>query len=134
MPSGALFSSEAVSSALASVAQNQSAYLLEVDRTRGIIYDCNLRPMVGSTRRTVAAVQPSPEAFTALTEAIRNGGETFELSEELTRPYLVQLEQTQIYSKGVEMFDAVERYSENQLAPPERRPRATGNRAGRGCR
>lgn len=103
--------------ALASVAQNQSAYLLEVDRTRGIIYDCNLRPMVGSTRRTVAAVQPSPEAFTALTEAIRNGGETFELSEELTRPYLVQLEQTQIYSKGVEMFDAVERYSENQLAP-----------------
>ncbi|MEM1484198.1 penicillin-binding protein 2 [Oscillospiraceae bacterium PP1C4] len=102
---------------LASAAHMQSAFLLDVDRTRGIIYDCNLKPMVALEQHPIAAVQPSPEAFTALTEAKREGGEQFELNAKATKPYTIQLENSEIYSKGIEMFDVVDRYGKDQLAP-----------------
>lgn len=102
---------------LASAAHTQSAFLLDVDRTRGLIYDCQLRPLVGTREHTVAAVQPSPEAFTALTEAIQEDGERFQLDTQATKPYTVTLENTEIYSRGIEMFDVVDRYAPEQLAP-----------------
>lgn len=102
---------------LASVAHTQSSYLLDVDNTRGIIYDCNLRPLVGTERRSVAAIQPSPEAFTALTQAAQETGESFEINGKNTKPYLIEPEETAVYAKGVEMFDAVKRYGSWQLAP-----------------
>lgn len=46
--------------ALASAANTQSAFVLDVDNTRGVIYDCNLKPLVGTEVRKLAAVQPSP--------------------------------------------------------------------------
>ncbi len=102
---------------LASAAHTQSAFLLDVDNTRGIIYDCNFEPLVGGETQTVAAVQPSPEAFTALTEAKRENGEQFELDAQATRPFLVPLQNSEIYSKNIEMFTTVDRYSQDQLAP-----------------
>lgn len=100
----------------AAAANAQSAYLLDVDRTRGIIYDRNLNPLVQTQKKTVAAIQPMPEAFTALTQAIMNKGERFTLDTQAKKPFLVTLESSQIYSKGVEMFEVASRYSENQLA------------------
>lgn len=102
---------------LAQVAHTQSSYLLEVDNTRGMIYDCNLKPMVGTERRSVAAIQPSPEAYTALTQAAQETGESFEIKEKNEKPYLIEPEKTAVYAKGVEMFDAVKRYGSWQLAP-----------------
>ncbi len=102
---------------LASVAHAQSSYLLDVDNTRGMIYDCNLKPLVGTERHSVAAVQPSPEAFTALAEAAQETGEAFNLDGKNTKPYLITPEKTAVYAKGVEMFDAVKRYGTWQIAP-----------------
>ena len=39
---------------LASAANTQSAFLLEVDRSRGVIYDRDLVPLVGTHRRTLS--------------------------------------------------------------------------------
>ena len=50
----------------AAVAGGQSSWLLEVDQSRGQIYDCNLKPLTGSETRYVAAVEPSAEAAGAL--------------------------------------------------------------------
>ena len=98
--------------ALASAANTQSAFVLDVDNTRGVIYDCNLKPLVGTEVRKLAAVQPSPEAFTALAEA----GEQVPVGASQTKPYLLPVEE-EVYAKGVEMIDAVERYGDEQLAP-----------------
>lgn len=102
---------------LASAARTQSAFLLEVDSTRGILYDCNLTPLVGTQERTVAAIQPSPEAFAAVTDAVRKSGEEITLDAKSTKPFLVTLRGGELYSKGVENFDVPIRYAENQLAP-----------------
>ena len=98
--------------ALASAANTQSAFVLDVDNTRGVIYDCNLKPLVGTEVRKLAAVQPSPEAFTALAEA----GEQVPAGASQTTPYLLPVEE-EVYATGVEMIDAVERYGDEQLAP-----------------
>ena len=103
--------------ALASAANTQSAFVLDVDNTRGVIYDCNLKPLVGTEVRKLAAVQPSPEAFTALAEA----GEQVPAGASQTKPYLLPVEE-EVYAKGVEMIDAVERYGDEQLAPHRRLP------------
>lgn len=102
---------------LASAAHSQSTYLLDVDRTRGLIYDCNLKPLVAQKKRTVAAVLPSPEANAALTVAIREEGEQFDFDPQAQKPYTVPLEEASVYAKNVDMFDVVQRYSDGQLAP-----------------
>lgn len=102
---------------LSSAANTQSAFVLGVDDTRGIIYDCKLRPLVGEKTHLVAAVQPSPEAFTALTEAREKGLDAPLPDEGQTKPYLMELNGHEVYSRGVEMFEAVQRYADDQLAP-----------------
>ena len=102
---------------LASAATTQSSYLLEVDDTRGLLYDCNLKPLVGAGTHPVAAVQPSPEANAALAEVVNEYGEALAFDPEARRPYLVELGEHEVYAKNVELFDAVDRYAEGQLAP-----------------
>ena len=46
----------------AAAAAQQSSYLLEVGETRGLIYDRNLSPLVGTSSHTVLAVSPSAGA------------------------------------------------------------------------
>ncbi|MBC8585060.1 peptidoglycan D,D-transpeptidase FtsI family protein [Youxingia wuxianensis] len=110
------FYSLAMGDMLAQAADTQSAYILDVAKSRGLIYDCNLNSMVNTTKKTVAAVMPSPEAMMALTQAIEEGEEIV-IREDEVKPYTVNLEKTSVYSKGVEMFDVWERYAPNQLAP-----------------
>ena len=102
---------------LASAANTQSAFLLEVDRTRGIIYDRDLEPLVGTHSRTVAAVQPSPEANTALAEAVNEYGYPLEFDPAASRPYLLELGEARVFVPNVEMFALQDRYAQNQLAP-----------------
>ncbi len=103
--------------ALASAAHGQSGYLLEVDHTRGIIYDCHLKPLVGTEKQVVAAVQPVPEAYAALTDFFRKNGWEIELDLEADKPFLLPLQQDAVYSKGIETFEISPRYGKNQLAP-----------------
>ena len=102
---------------LASAAQNQSSYLLEVDRTRGMIYDCNLTPLVEGERQLKAAVLPSPESASAVfKQASGSDRETLLARFEENRPFLLAADEP-IYSEGVELLETYARYSENQLAP-----------------
>ena len=47
-------------------AGQQSLYKLTVTTSRGMIYDCNMNPLVNRTSETVAAVPPSVEAMAQL--------------------------------------------------------------------
>ena len=84
--------------ALASAAHGQSGYLLEVDHTRGMIYDCHLKPLVGTEKQVVAAVQPVPEAYAALTDFFRKNGWEIELDLEADKPFLLPLQQDAVTS------------------------------------
>lgn len=104
-------------SMLSEAASTQTAFLLDVAQTRGIIYDCNLKPLVSTEKRVVAAVQPSPEAAIALSEAAGKDGEEISYDPEAQVPYLLQLKEETLYAKGIEMFEIDNRYAEEQLAP-----------------
>lgn len=101
---------------LTSAASRQSAFVLPVDKTRGMIYDRALRPLVARETRAVAAVQPIPEAMTALATVANEKDSGFAFNPEAKSPYLLSLGENEVYSRGVEMFDAVQRYGEDQLA------------------
>lgn len=105
------------SDTLAQAANGQSAYLLEVAHSRGMIYDCEFRPLVATETQKLAAVMPSPDAYGALAQAAQETGDPIQPDREVTKPYTIPLEEAEVYSKGVEMFDVKMRYSSNQLAP-----------------
>lgn len=100
----------------------QSLYRLDVAKSRGAIYDCNLKPLVGGSRKQVAAVAPTIEAIGALEKA--TGGKYRDRLAEALRdgkPFLLELEAgTRVLTPdipGVDIFSVPERYSDNQPAP-----------------
>lgn len=106
------------SSDYASAANNQSSYLLEVDRSRGKIYDCNFHSLVDNGKSYLAAVTPCPEAAGALYYNIsktQHEQATKKLSE--NRPFVMPVRQRNVFSKGVDVFTVPQRYGLRQLAP-----------------
>lgn len=99
---------------LASAANTQSGFLLEVDKTRGMIYDRSMAPLVCTRKKLAAAVTPTPETAQALAELARNGD--FDYDPAADRPYLLNPPE-EFYVEGVELFEVDARYSEEQLAP-----------------
>lgn len=96
---------------LAAAANTQSAFLLEVDHTRGMIYDRAMAPLVCGKKKLAAAVTPSPETAQALADAgVKDYGPQGD------KPYLVMPDE-EIYARGVELFQVWDRYSNEQLAP-----------------
>ncbi len=98
-------------------AEGQSVYRLDVAQTRGGIYDCQLRPLVGEKRKWVAAVAPTIEAIGALEKA--TGGkyrQRLALALEDGKPFLMELERS-LENPCIDLFSVPERYGENQLAP-----------------
>lgn len=101
---------------LAMAANTQSAFVLEVDQTRGMIYDTDMKPLVETRKKVKAAVMPSPEAAQALADVNTTDGQAA-YQPQATKPYLAELWEDGIYSKGVEVFDVTERYDTGQIAP-----------------
>lgn len=99
---------------LASVANTQSGFLLNVDQTRGIIYDHGMTPLVCVRKKLAAAVTPTPETARALAELARES--EIEFDPRADRPYLLNPPE-EIYMEGVELFEVAARYSADQLAP-----------------
>lgn len=101
----------------AAVAGGQSSWLLEVDQSRGQIYDCNLKPLTGSETRYVAAVEPSAEAagalYPVLAEEDREAA-THALAG-LT-PFVIDVTSPEVYAPGVEVFEVQDRVSVGQTA------------------
>ena len=98
-------------------AGQQSLYRLDVARSRGTIYDCNLAPLTGSTSRWVAAVAPTIEAVGALETATRGRyRERLAAALEDGRPFTLEISRP-IEHACIETFSVPRRYGENQLAP-----------------
>lgn len=101
---------------LSSVANTQSTYLLEVDYTRGMIYDRAMAPLVCTRKKLRAAVLPTPETLQALAEISAEQEEPLNYDSQALKPYLLSLDE-ELYTKGVELFEVSGRYSDAQLAP-----------------
>lgn len=103
---------------LALAAQNQSAYTLQVDTSRGMIYDCAMQPLVNNSKKLIAAVQPSAEANAALAQVKNEIDENFTFDPQATKPYTVELPGEEVYAKNIELFERYARYEEEQLLAP----------------
>ncbi len=98
-------------------AEGQSVYQLDVAQTRGAIYDCQLRPLVGEKRKWIAAIAPTIEAIGALEKA--TGGEyrqRLALALKDGKPILMELERS-LENPCIDLFNVPQRYQEDQLAP-----------------
>lgn len=98
-------------------AQQQSEYRLTVASGRGMIYDCNLQPMLGGEEHLTAAVAPTIEAIGAIEAA--TGGEYRTLlasALESGKPFTMELSEPVRHS-CVSLFQTADRYSDNQIAP-----------------
>ncbi|MCH5353319.1 MAG: penicillin-binding protein 2 [Acutalibacter sp.] len=98
-------------------AEGQSIYRLDVAQARGVIYDCNLRPLVSEKRKWMAAVAPTIEAIGTLEKA--TGGEyrdRLALALEDGKPFLMELDSS-LESPFIDLFNVPVRYEEDQLAP-----------------
>lgn len=98
-------------------AGEQSIYRLDVAKSRGLIYDCNQKPLVGANKKLIAAVAPSIESIGALEQA--TGGEKRELLGNALKngkPFFLELD-TAVQHNGIDLFRVPERYADDQLAP-----------------
>ena len=98
-------------------AGQQSLYRLDLAKTRGAIYDCNLRPLTGGTSGWVAAVAPTIESVGAVETA--TGGryrERLALALENGKPFSLALDEP-VLDDCVDLFMVAARYGEDQLAP-----------------
>ena len=108
---GASQSAEYVAAAV-----GQSVYKLDVAATRGMIYDCNLQPLVGGSLIRVAAAAPAPETVGALENA--TGGryrERLAAALEDGKPFLLEVDR-EINSPYLDVFSVPQRYAEDQPA------------------
>lgn len=98
-------------------AGRQSLYRLDIAKTRGTIYDCNLRPLTGGASRWVAAIAPTIESV-GVVETATNGRyrQRLALALENGKPFTLTLDQP-VGNTCVDMFMVTNRYSEKQLAP-----------------
>ena len=103
---------------LTAAAAVQSNYDLDVARTRGTIYDRHFVPMVNNRYNYLAAVLPTPQAATALLNAVEEEDRPAFL-ERITaaKPFVMQVQDTNIYAHGVDLFRVPVRYDEVQAAP-----------------
>ena len=90
-----------------SVAKRQSSYLITADTSRGVIYDCNLKPLVNTGSTYKIASTGTPEANATLFEATGKN----DLS---ATPEIVEVDRA-IYSRHLTLLECVKRY-ENTIA------------------
>lgn len=98
-------------------AQQQSAAVLSVAKTRGVIYDRHMRPITGTETRNIAAVLPNEQSADAVMRAT-SIDKREELQQKLTGlyPFLWEVPTSDIYAKGLEVFEVPQRYSSDQPA------------------
>lgn len=102
---------------LVSVAQNQSSYKVEITRTRGGIYDCNLNRLTDLEKNNVISILPSAESIEAVAKYV-DGPERHTILDQMQErlPFKAKVED-KIYSPNIENFNTWERYSKQTLAP-----------------
>lgn len=98
-------------------AGRQSLYKVTAATSRGMIYDCNMVPLVNRTDKIVAAAAPSVEAIAELNANLGEGEkETISEFLEQRKPFVFELENYHDF-ENIDVFQVKERYSDKQLAP-----------------
>lgn len=102
---------------LATQADMQRKYILELGNTRGILYDSNMLPLTNSESYKAVAVVPTPEAARALANAVAPSDRGV-LAERLQNmmPFVMPTLDKPVYAKGVENITLTKRYSDSQIA------------------
>ena len=104
---------------LAQAAQNQSTYTLEVARTRGMIYDCAMRPLVNAQTQARAAVLPSAQSAQAMRRLIPDRDELFSRMED-GRPFVAAVPDAEREAlkdaEGITLFEVPSRYGKHPTA------------------
>lgn len=102
---------------LSTAAKSQSSYTLEVYQDRGIIYDRSFNRLTNLEQQYVAAVLPCQQSLRALSRAL-TGERRTQMIEAFQngRPFLISVEDPDIYSYGVDVFTTTRRYSDDQPA------------------
>ncbi len=103
---------------LATAAQVQGRYTLDVADSRGGIYDRNFRPLVNDTHRYVASVLPTPQAAAELLRVMPEE----ERESVISRlsgglPFVLEVPTNDIYAVGIDVFQVPNRYTSSQPAP-----------------
>lgn len=102
---------------LAEAANQQSASVLTVASTRGVVYDRKLRPLTGIEVKNIAAVQPNERtADILLREAELSKREELLNKFSLLRPFLWEVSSAELIAPGLQVFPVPQRYLDNQPA------------------
>lgn len=97
-------------------ADRQRSYTLTVAQTRGVFYDCNMRPLVGNDIVYKGAVVPSEKAVAALAKILPvDSRQALQPRLQKGQPFLIDLPSS-ANADGIEQFAVKKRYGENQLA------------------
>lgn len=98
-------------------AKQQSAAVLEVAKTRGIIYDRYMKPITCIESKNIGAVLPNDQSADAVMRAT-SVEKREELQQKLTGlyPFLWELPTLEIYANGLEVFSVPQRYLSDQPA------------------
>lgn len=101
---------------LQQTANTQSRFTLTFGETRGKIYDCRMRILVGEEVEYVAACLPTPENMEALLSCSAFPSDHIEELVESGRPFLTQCSTDQLDIEQVQVFPVEKRNAETQLA------------------
>ncbi|MEG1954263.1 MAG: penicillin-binding protein 2 [Hydrogenoanaerobacterium sp.] len=99
---------------MAQVAKRQSTYTLEVAKTRAMIYDCNMSPLVNRESAFYAAVLPSPQSAALLQRLLPS--EQFLAALESQKPMLIKTGAAVESGSGVTAFSIPRRYGKTPVA------------------
>jgi len=96
----------------------QSTYRMDVAKTRGGIYDRNMNRLVNREHMYLASVTPTFQAADALLDIV-NDEEREALVNRLQSgmPFVMELDDVNVYATGVDVFKVPVRYGEFQRAP-----------------
>ena len=103
---------------LIETASTHSGFKLEAGKTRGLIYDCNLKKLVSDETKQVVAVLPSAESIKTLSPYLNSekNKEALEKSKSM-KPYFIELPNAEVFSKNAVTLQVPVRYSSSQLCP-----------------
>lgn len=95
----------------------QGKYRLDVATTRGMIYDRNMKPLVGNEFKYVAAVMPTPQAATALLEVTSEDQKPATL-QRLSEgyPFATTIPDSNLYADGIDVFRIPQRFGSKTVA------------------
>ena len=96
----------------------KSSNTLTLSSGRGAILDCNGRPLVSTEQVIQAVINPTPEAFEALSRVLTKGqmAEIFELFQS-RKPFVYNVGTDKIQCEDVILFPTFHRYNTYQSAP-----------------